>query len=102
MKAVGVKDLKARLSEHLRAVRAGAILLVTDRNEVIAEIRPVSRRVAPPDTLDEALDALAEAGAVSRARARKHGWSWSPRGLGLPEGNAQQLLDELRAERDPS
>jgi len=40
MKAVGVKQLKARLSEYLRAVKAGEIILVTDRDEVVAELRP--------------------------------------------------------------
>ena len=35
MKAVGVKNLKAKLSEYLRAVKAGETLLVTDRDEVI-------------------------------------------------------------------
>ena len=41
MKAVGVKDLKARLSQYLRAVRAGETYLVTDRDQVVAELRPV-------------------------------------------------------------
>ena len=45
MRAVGVKKLKAKLSEYLRAVKAGETLLVTDRDEVIAEIRPVSGRI---------------------------------------------------------
>ncbi len=40
MKAVGIKQLKARLSEYLREVRRGETLLVTDRDEVIAELRP--------------------------------------------------------------
>lgn len=102
MKAVGIKELKARLSEYLRAVRAGEILLVTDRDEVVAEIRPAVRRPAPPDTLEETLDALARAGEISRARLGKQGWRWAPRGLGLSPGSAQALLDELRAERSSS
>lgn len=98
MKAVGIKELKARLSEYLRAVRAGEILLITDRDDVIAEIRPAVRRPAPPETLEDALGALAESGEITRARLRKQGWRWAPRGLGLPSGSAQELLDELRAE----
>ncbi len=53
---------------------------------------------APRDH-DEILDALAQAGEVTRARRRKAGWSWKPRGLGLPPGTARRLLDWLRAER---
>lgn len=38
MKAVGVKILKNKLSEYLRLVREGEIVLVTDRGEVVAQI----------------------------------------------------------------
>ena len=40
MKAVGVAELKARLSEHLRAVRRGRTLTVLDRDTPIARIVP--------------------------------------------------------------
>ena len=40
MKTVGVRELKDRLSEYLRRVRAGEGVLVTDRGEVIAELAP--------------------------------------------------------------
>ena len=39
MKSVGIKALKDKLSAYLKLVRAGEIVLVTDRDEVIAEIR---------------------------------------------------------------
>ena len=38
MKAVGVKVLKAKLSEYLRLVKAGETVLVTERDEVVAEL----------------------------------------------------------------
>ena len=37
---VGIADLKARLSEHLRKVRGGRILTVLDRDTPIAQIVP--------------------------------------------------------------
>jgi prevent-host-death family protein len=40
MKAVGIADLKARLSEHLRAVRKGKTLTVMDRTTPVARIVP--------------------------------------------------------------
>lgn len=43
MKAVSVKQLKARLSEYLRLVRTGETVLITDREEIIAELRPARR-----------------------------------------------------------
>jgi antitoxin (DNA-binding transcriptional repressor) of toxin-antitoxin stability system len=40
MQPVGIKSLKNRLSEYLRAVVAGETLLVTDRGRVVAELGP--------------------------------------------------------------
>ncbi len=40
MKTVGIADLKARLSEHLRAVRNGRTLTVLDRGTAVARIVP--------------------------------------------------------------
>jgi prevent-host-death family protein len=40
MRRVGTADLKAHLSEHLRAVRAGEELVVMDRREPIARVVP--------------------------------------------------------------
>jgi antitoxin (DNA-binding transcriptional repressor) of toxin-antitoxin stability system len=98
MKSVGVKQLKARLSEYLRMARGGEIILVTDRDEVVAELGPAKRQLAPADELDEILDGLAGAGELTRASLPKQGWSWRAKGLGMPEGTARSLLDEQRAE----
>lgn len=40
MKAVGIADLKARLSEHLKSVRKGRTITVLDRNTPVARIVP--------------------------------------------------------------
>ncbi len=40
MKTVGLRELKNRLSEYVRAVRSGEGVLVTDRGEVVAELVP--------------------------------------------------------------
>lgn len=99
MKSVGVKQLKSRLSEYLRLVRSGETVLVTDRDEVVAELRPAHRRPAAADSLDELLDALAERGEVTRASLPKRGWKWKVRGFGLAGGSAKALLDEIRSDR---
>ena len=38
MESVGIKELKNRLSEYVRAAAAGETVLVTDRGRVVAEI----------------------------------------------------------------
>jgi prevent-host-death family protein len=40
---VGIKDLKARLSEFVGRVRRGDRFVVTDRGEPVAELIPLSR-----------------------------------------------------------
>jgi len=99
VKSVGVKQLKSRLSEYLRLVRSGEIVLVTDRDEVVAELRPARRQFSGADSLDELLDSLAERGELTRASLSKHRWKWNARGLGLAAGSAMAILDELRGER---
>jgi len=99
MRAVGVKELKARLSEYLRAVKAGEVILVTDRDEVVAELRQ-ARPLPPPSEPEDTLTSLAAAGEVTRARQSKGKWRWRAKGLGLPPGTTEGLLEELRADRD--
>jgi prevent-host-death family protein len=46
MKQVRIADLKARLSEHLRAVRRGETIAVLDRDTPVAQIVPIHSRAA--------------------------------------------------------
>lgn len=46
METVGIRELKTHLSRHLKRVRSGVRLLVTDRGRSIATISPVE---APAD-----------------------------------------------------
>ena len=41
MDTVGIRDLKTHLSRHLKRVRAGTRLLVTQRGHAIATLNPV-------------------------------------------------------------
>jgi prevent-host-death family protein len=43
MNTVKIADLKDHLSAHLRAVEAGAEIVVTDRNRPIARIVPIAQ-----------------------------------------------------------
>jgi antitoxin (DNA-binding transcriptional repressor) of toxin-antitoxin stability system len=99
MKVVGIKQLKARLSEYVRLAKAGQTVLVVERDEIVAELRPARRRAPLGDRLDELLDGLSAAGEISRAGQPKGDWTWHSRGLGLHAGSAQALLDATREER---
>lgn len=44
---VGARELKTRLGMYLKRVRKGETLLVTDRHEPIAELRPVTGTADP-------------------------------------------------------
>ena len=46
MKQVGIAELKARLSEYLRAVRRGETIAVLDRETLVAQIVPLRERPA--------------------------------------------------------
>jgi prevent-host-death family protein len=62
---VGARELKARLGRYLRRVRAGETLLITDRGEPTAELRPVT---TAKSTEEAALDRLAARGVLTRGR----------------------------------
>jgi len=58
MATVGVRDLKARLSEYLDRAEAGETVVIT-RNG-----RPVGRLVPEPRTVDERLEAMIRDGTI--------------------------------------
>ncbi len=81
--------LKNRLSEYIRLVDAGEVILVTDRDHVVAELRP------PADGRSERLDDAMIADAVRR------GWL-RPRLIAGPPPSCEPLetWEELSRELD--
>jgi len=61
MKTVGLRELKNRLSEYIPQVRAGHSVVVTDRGQVVAELRP-SSQIPSGTKLDLALAGLVNSG----------------------------------------
>ena len=41
---VGIRELKNHLSQYVRQVEAGDVVVVTDRGRVVAELRPPAQR----------------------------------------------------------
>ena len=77
MKAIGIAELKARLSEHLKLVRRGSTVTVLDRETPIAKIVPYA-----PETL-----------AVRRA-TRRPGDLTLPKPPAKPTNSLALLLDD--------
>lgn len=61
---VGVRELKTRLGRYLREVRRGRTIVITDRGEPVAELRPVSLGAAGSEG---EIDRLVALGRVTRA-----------------------------------
>jgi antitoxin (DNA-binding transcriptional repressor) of toxin-antitoxin stability system len=95
VKAVGIRELKDRLSEYLRLVKEGEEILVTDRGDVVAELRQPTPRAALP------YPGLLEAIGSGRARMGQPNRPdlYAPLGSVQPRGVAERLLDEERGER---
>ncbi len=91
---VGIKSLKNNLSAYIRRARKGVRVLVTDRDEVVAELgKPRS------DSTQGLHPLLAEwiaAGQLRPARTRKRKLATSP--VRLPAGTAKRILDADRDE----
>jgi antitoxin (DNA-binding transcriptional repressor) of toxin-antitoxin stability system len=94
MRVVGIKVLKNRLSEYIRAASAGERVLVTDRDQVVAELGPP--RLGTPEWAPDAF----------LASAVRAGWLRPPL---LKDANPPQrvpvaplaeLLRELAADRE--
>ena len=96
MRAVGIRDLKSRLSEYLRRVQDGETILVTDRGRVVAEIRePGSGAVSglPPGIWDLARRGELRPGTVNEAAL----YPQLPRLAA--DGTAAKLLEAERGSR---
>lgn len=87
MKVVGIKALKNRLSEYVRAASSGETVLVTDRDRVVAELVPpaAGRSTTPADAL--------------LADAVRRGWVAPPAlpASGVPPRQPVARLDDILA-----
>lgn len=99
MKAVGIRELKARLSHYLRDVQTGDVVLVTDRGRVVAELRrPGADTPSVESATERALRRLAEGGGLLIGEPHDAGvYSASP--VRVPKGTVAEILAEERGER---
>ena len=94
VRAVGLKVLKNRLSEYVRLAASGEVVLVTDRDRVVAELVPPGADRSP--LLSDAL----------LADAVRQGWLRPPAHVAAgepprqPVAKLSAILRGLQADRD--
>ncbi len=93
MRSVGLKILKNKLSEYVRAAAAGETVLVTDRDRVVAELVP-PRPDRSPLLADARLAEAVRKGWLSPPLQRLAG----PPGR-LPVATTAEILGELADDR---
>jgi len=102
MAQVGIRAFKAGLSRYLREVRGGALVYVTDRGQVIAEVGPPpltpaqKPRRGRAGTEDLRLRAMVQAGILRPASSTTRSWA-KGRLVRAAPGTARHLLDSDRA-----
>lgn len=96
VKTVGVKELKNRLSEYLRDVRHGTRVLVTDRSEVVAEVRQPGSDPLADGRHPRAAEWI-DSGALTPPSRAKVPLPKSP--VSMPAGTSRAILEALRDER---
>lgn len=95
MIAVGIREMKNRLSEFLRRVREGEVVLVTDRGKVVAQLTSPGANV---ESEDLAFDRLAAEGLLSRRGGENTPDLYPDMQPVSPDLSSEQLLDELRGD----
>ena len=85
---VGVRDLKARLSEYLRQVSQGQTVIITDHGRPVGRLSPVDQ------PLDERLKALQNAGLVAWNGQRLN--PVTPAAVNRGERQVSDILVEMR------
>lgn len=96
MKTVGIRALKYRLSEYIRMVRSGEPVLVTDRGEIVAELRSPGE-AARTEEPNPVLEAIARRGNVTIG-APNRPVLYPPLPRMVPKGIVKRWLDEERGE----
>ena len=98
MKAIGIRELKANLSRYVREVGSGEVVLVTDRGQVVAELRAPGAAAGRPETdLDRRLRDLASRLPLTIGEPHDASvYRVSP--VQAPPGTARRILDEERDE----
>ena len=94
MRSVGIKVLKNKLSEYVRLAAGGETILVTDRDQIVAELGP-PRPERSPMIADTYL-----ADAIRRGLVNAPTMPGSGPPPSLPVAPFEQIMDELDRDRE--
>lgn len=94
MRAIGIRELKNKLSHYVRLVEAGESVLVTHRGSVVAELRPPGP-TTQPTVVGEGLAELVRRGRAT-AGAPHDPSVYAARPAVLEPGAARELLEAER------
>jgi len=92
-KVISVTELKAKLSEQLRKVKAGEAVIITERGHPIAVMKPLQE-----ESLDHEMAELVEAGLARAATGALPAEFWQVQRLSDPEASIRAALLEEREE----
>ena len=93
MRAVGINTLKNRLSEYVRLAAAGETVLITDRDQVVAQLGPPAAAMSRTVTDSLLADAVRQ-GLVTPAVLPP-----GPPPKRRPVARLDQILSELEGDR---
>ena len=72
MLAIGIRELKSQLSQYIKLVQKGEVLLITDRHKVVAELRQSKQIEKNSDlTLNEFISKLSKSGLIKKAERQE-------------------------------
>jgi prevent-host-death family protein len=91
MRTVGLKALKNKLSEHVRAAAAGETIVITDRGRVVAEIVP------PRPNAESVIERGIREGWITPAKNRG---GLPPAPKPVPGLTFEQLMADLNRDRE--
>ena len=91
MRRVGLKLLKNKLSEYVRAAAAGETVVITDRGRAVAELVPPRLQTEP------VIERGIREGWITPA---VRGPDWPPKGKPVPGLSFEQLMKDLDEERE--
>lgn len=98
MKQVGIRELKARLSEFVREAGRGEFIEVTDRGKVVAELRPPGTSSVEA-IADLRFRQMVREGRIIPASRPPRAGLFQPVKAPFPPGTAAELLDLTRDDR---
>ncbi len=91
-KTIGIREFKEQLSGHIKEVKNGATLVITERGKPVARLLPVAPAGAP---IEAKLHQLVEAGVISWS-----GRKLSPTVPTIPVRGSKTVAEMLIEDRD--